>query len=168
MGTTTAPRKRIPQKHATHSAELAPHRRTRSPGAIPVLPSVELQDRECAESSAYVSFSRRYPRVCTTATSPAKRAKSLKSVIRFRRGINALLSVLCPGDDFTSEPLPAPRREIPYPVSAVEGILEISAFPMPGRHGMHKGPKRSARIPRVLRYNSFTVSVQAETLGVYP
>src|SRR5689334_22639081 len=103
MGTTTAPRKRIPQKHATQSAELAPHSRTRSPGAIPALPSVELQDKEWAESSAYVSFSRRYPRVCKTPISPAQRAKSSNKVSRFRRGINAFVSTLCPGDDFTSE-----------------------------------------------------------------
>src|SRR5215831_6206524 len=123
MGTATPPLRRIPQKHATHSAELAPHSRTRSPGRIPALSSVELQEKACAQSSAYVSFSRRYPRVCTTATSPAKRAKSSKSVSRFRRGINGLVSMLCPRVDFTSE-ASVTRRANPY--SILNGRLHLN------------------------------------------
>src|SRR5215472_10414677 len=44
IGTTTAPRKRIPQKHAIHSPELGAHRRTRSPGLMPWSRSAWLQN----------------------------------------------------------------------------------------------------------------------------
>src|SRR2546427_7111955 len=43
MGTTTPPRNRIPQQQATHSAELGPQRRTRSPGTTPRPASAQLQ-----------------------------------------------------------------------------------------------------------------------------
>src|SRR5713101_6753334 len=45
IGTTTAPRNRIPQKQATHSAELGPQRRTRSPGTTPRPASAALHKR---------------------------------------------------------------------------------------------------------------------------
>ena len=64
---------------------------------------VHERKRACAYNSAYVSFSLRYPRVSTTATSGAKRLKFSTRDSRFRRGISALVSVLCPDLDFTPE-----------------------------------------------------------------
>src|SRR5690242_8738787 len=155
----------MPQKHATHSAELCPQRRTRSPATIPRWTSRRFQIHALTDSSPYVSFSRRYPRVCTTATSPAKRAKSSSRVSRLRRGINALVSLLCPGDDSTSEASPEARRDLSYSVSAVDGILEMSAFSVPGKHrasdctAVEQGSKEPRGFLRFFGYNRFAVSV---------
>src|SRR5271168_517331 len=87
IGTATAPCSRIPQKQLIHSAEFGPQSRTRSPRFTPCPRSARPQKSALAYSSVYVTFSRRYPRLCTTAASPPHRKKSPNRDKRFSRRI---------------------------------------------------------------------------------
>src|SRR5207247_8830775 len=104
-------------------------------------------------------LTRRYRRVWTTATAQANAAKSSNRVSRFRRGINALVSLLWPGVDSNSEVRRETRGGVRHSISMLGGILVKGAFPVPVLGAIAlKLPKGSAWISRVLGYNRITVS----------
>ena len=85
IGTGTAPCNSTPQNAATHCAEFAPHKITRSPGLISRSASRALQPSAADDSSAYVRDFRRYPCLSTTAASGPNFRKSSSSEMRFAR-----------------------------------------------------------------------------------